>query len=546
MPIGNIYVIAAVAVVGGGLFGFDISSMSAQLGEQAYKCYFNQGPHGPPFDDQLCSGPHELTQGGIVAAMAAGSWVGALVSGPLSDRAGRKMSIMVGCVIWTIGSLISCASQNIPMLAVGRVINGLSVGIESAQVPVYIAELSPPSKRGRFIGMQQWAITWGILIMYYISYGCSFIGEQTPFGYNVAAWRIPWGLQMIPAIFLFSMMIFLPESPRWLARKDRWEDCRAVLALVHAKGDLEHPFVAFELQDIKNMCEFERRHSNVTYLDLFKPQMINRTLIGLFTQIWSQLTGMNVMMYYVTNVFSMAGYTGNAGLLASSISYVINVFMTIPALLFVDRWGRRPTLLVGSVLMATWMYANAGILAVYGEVVPGGVDNVAAQSMRLTGAPAKGLIACTYLFVASFAPTWGPVSWIYPPELYPLRLRSKGVALSTSGNWAFNTALGLFVPVALANIKWKTYIVFAVFNTVAFFHVLFVFPETAGKTLEETEAMFEDPNGIKYIGTPAWKTRVTTKLVERAEHGDIEAKRGSEPRTSDIHGREEHGPAKMG
>jgi len=232
------------------------------------------------------------------------------------------------------------------------------------------------------------------------------------------------------------------------------------------------------------------------------------------------------MMYYIGNVFAMAGYQGNANLLASSIQYIINVFMTIPALIWVDRWGRRPTLLVGAALMATWMYANAGILAVYGTVVKGGVGNVQAQSMEVHGAAAHGLIACTYLFVASFAPTWGPVSWIYPPELFPLRLRGKGVALSTSGNWAFNTALGLFTQPAFTNIRWKTYIIFGVFNTVAFIHVLFLFPETAGKTLEETEAMFEDPNGIKYLGTPAWKTRVVTKLINRAEQGDIEAKLG--------------------
>lgn len=118
---------------------------------------------------------------------------------------------------------------------------------------------------------------------------------------------------------------------------------------------------------------------------------------------------------------------------------------------------------------------------------------------------------------------WGPVSWVYIPELFPLRLRGKGVALSTSGNWAFNTALGLFVPPAFVNIKWETYIVFGVFNTVMFLHVLFIFPETAGKTLEETEAMFEDPNGIKYLGTPAWKTSVG-KRGRQMEHGDVESK----------------------
>ncbi|KAM0664229.1 hypothetical protein ACQRIU_006812 [Beauveria bassiana] len=523
MPIGNLYVIAGVSVVGGALFGFDISSMSAQLGEQSYNCYFNDGPKGPPFTQEECSGPKPLTQGGIVASMAAGSWLGALISGVLSDRLGRKKSIMIGAVIWIIGSILCSAAQNKGMLIVGRIINGLSVGIESAQVPVYIAEISPPSKRGRFIGFQQWAITWGILIMYYISYGCAQIGKNEWNDHTTANWRVPWALQMIPAIFLFFMMMPLPESPRWLARKDRWEECHGVLTLVHGQGDPNHPFVSYELQDIKDMCEFERRHADVTYLDLFKPRMFNRTIIGLFTQIWSQLCGMNVMMYYITYIFEMAGYTGNANLLASSIQYIINVLMTVPALLWADRWGRRKTMLIGSTLMGIWMFMNAGLLATHAEIIPKSERKQDVLSMKVSGAPAKALIAGTYLFVASFAPTWGPASWTYPPELFPLRLRSKGVALSTSGNWAFNTALGLFTPPAFANIAWKAYIVFAVFNVAAFVHVFFGFPETAGKTLEETEAMFEDPNGIPYIGTPAWKTHPVTGAMRKAEHGDIEA-----------------------
>ncbi|KAJ5585620.1 Hexose transporter [Penicillium hispanicum] len=534
LRIGNIYVIASVAVVGGGLFGFDIASMSAQLSENSYKCYFNQGPNGPPFNDNKeCSGLGSLVQGGVTASMAAGSWLGALISGPLSDQIGRKNSIMVGCIIWSglpsaklVGSILICASQNIAMLIVGRIINGLSVGIESAQVPVYISELSPPSKRGRFVGLQQWAITWGILIMYYISYGCSFIGGEDSDNYRAAAWRVPWGLQMIPAVLLFFAMMLLPESPRWLARMDRWEEAHDVLALVHAKGDRSHPFVALELQDIRDMCELERTFRNVTYLDLFAPRMINRTLIGLFTQIWSQLTGMNVMMYYISYVFGMAGYTGNAGLLASSIQYIINVVMTLPALAWQDRWGRRPTMLVGAFFMCAFMFANAGILGGSGTVIPMSERDSPEQSMSVTGSAAKGLIACTYLFVASYAPTWGPASWTYPPELFPLRLRGKGVAMATSGNWAFNMALGLFTPSAFTNITWRTYILFGVFNAAMFFHVLFIFPETAGKTLEETEAMFEDPNGIKYLGTPAWKTRVQTIQTVALEHGDLETAKG--------------------
>ncbi|KAH8646314.1 major facilitator superfamily transporter glucose [Xylariales sp. PMI_506] len=523
MTIGNIYVITAIAVIGGSLFGFDISSLSAILSTNQYKCYFNDGPEGPPFNDsQTCSGLTSLRQGGVTASMSAGSWLGSLASGFITDKLGRKKAIMVGCVLWIIGSIIVCASQNVAMLIVGRVINGLAVGIESAQVPVYVSEMAQPTKRGRVVGAQQWAITWGILIMFYISYGCSFIGGDPSTATNPAAFRVPWALQMIPAIGLLFGMTLLPESPRWLARHDRWEECERVLALVHGKGDPNSVFAQAELAEIREVVEFEARNKDATYWELFRPRMINRTLIGLFTQIWSQLTGMNVMMYYISYIFAMTGYSGNANLLASSIQYIINVIMTVPALIWIDRWGRRNAMLVGAALMATWMYANGAIMKVHGIVVPGGIQGVAAESMEVSGAAGKALIACTYLFVASYAPTWGPASWIYPPELYPLRVRGMGVSLATSGNWAFNTALGLFTPVAFQNIMWKTYIIFGVFCTAMFIHVFLMFPETAGKSLEETTAMFEDPSGIRYIGTPAWKTKVHYNRAAAHETGEID------------------------
>ncbi|PGG98712.1 hypothetical protein AJ80_09485 [Polytolypa hystricis UAMH7299] len=507
---GNIYLITAVAVLGGALFGFDIASLSAILGTRQYRCYFDQSPSG-----QECGGPRASVQGGITASMAGGSWAGALASGFLSDILGRKRAIMVGAIIWIIGSVITCAVQNIPMLIVGRVINGISVGICSAQVPVYLSELAPPSKRGRLVGCQQWAITWGICIFFYVSFGASHVDGP-------ASFRIPWGVQMVPAVLLFAGMIPLPESPRWLARNDRWEDCLAVLTKVHGQGNPDSPFVKREYEEIKEMCEFERQNADVTYLELFKPNMINRTHVGVFTQIWSQLTGMNVMMYYITYVFGMAGLTGNNLLVSSSIQYVINVAMTVPALLWVDRWGRRNTLMVGAFFMGTFLYINAAVLATLGGPAPeGGLDGIEAQSWVITGPPSKVVIACSYLFVASFAPTWGPVSWIYPPELFPLRVRGKANALCTSSNWAFNFALGYFVPPAFVSIKWKTYLIFAVFCTAMLVHVFFMFPETAGKTLEEVEGIFTDPSGPKYIGTPAWKTRVDYHRAAALEQGAI-------------------------
>ncbi|KAI1341408.1 general substrate transporter [Xylariaceae sp. FL0016] len=503
--VGNVYVIAATSVIGGALFGFDISSMSAIIATEPYKCQFNAQGDDPVTGQ--CRGPNSVLQGGITASMPAGSWLGSLLSGFLSDRFGRKTSIQVGAVIWVIGSIIVCAAVNVPMLIVGRIINGLSVGICSAQVPVYISELSPPSKRGLLIGMQQWAITWGICIMFFLCYGSSFISGD-------AAFRLPWGLQMIPAILLFLGLLVLPESPRWLAKKDRWEETKEILTLVHGKGDPNAPIVAKEMAEIREVVDFERQNSDVSWLELFKPNMINRTHIGLFTQIWSQLTGMNVMMYYIAYVFEMAGMGGD--LLPSGIQFIINVVMTVPALIFQDTWGRRPTMLVGALLMCLWMAINAGLFAVYSRpATPDDHFDTDAVSMVISGGAGKAVIASTYLFVASYAPTWGPASWTYPPELYPLRVRGKAVALATSGNWAFNFALAYFVPPALAQISWKTYVLFAVFCAAMFIHVLFVFPETANKPLEEVSAIFEDrgPGSLPYLGTPAWKTRNDRSII---------------------------------
>ena len=147
---------------------------------------------------------------------------------------------------------------------------------------------------------------------------------------------------------------------------------------------------------------------------------------------------MNIAMYYINYIMSMAGLSGNTALIASSIQYVINVFMTVPALIYMDRWGRRPMFVIGAVLMTTWMFAISGLMATYGRAAPpGGLDNIAEQSWLIQGAPSKAVIACTFLFVASYAPTWGPASWVYPPELFPLRVRGKAVALTTSCNWIF-------------------------------------------------------------------------------------------------------------
>ncbi|KAJ5395218.1 uncharacterized protein N7487_009521 [Penicillium crustosum] len=516
MMITNIYVITAIAVIGGSLFGFDLSSMSAILSTQQYRCYFNQGPNGPPFNNAIhCSGPSSTLQGGITASMSGGSFIGALISGFVTDIFGRKSAIQMGSIIWIIGSTLCSASQNVTMLIVGRFINGFCVGICSAQVPVYVGELAPPHLRGLVMGAQQWAITWGVLIMFYISYGSSFLTGPLAF-------RLPWGLQMIPAIFLFFGLLFTPESPRWLAKKDRWEECCHIISSIHSNNNLDDEFIQMEIQQLKDACELERHKTDNTYFDLFRPHMIWRTHIVVFVQIWCQLTGINAILYYITYIFGMAGLSGSSNLVASSISCVINVVMTVPALLFMDRIGRRPLLIGGSISLTIWWSVCAGLMGGYGAPAPpGGLNSIAEQSWLITGAPAKVVIACSYLIVASFAPTWGPIEWVYPSELFPLRLRGKAAALSTASNWAFNFALSYFIPPAFVNITWKTYVIFAVFAFAMTLHVFFVFPETSGRTLEEVEDAF---NGIKL----AWRMGKDKHQDEgrTLKHGPGQTERG--------------------
>ncbi|KAJ9475621.1 putative Sugar transporter STL1 (putative) [Pseudozyma hubeiensis] len=500
----NPYVLTALACTGGLLFGFDISSMSAIISSPNYLTYF--GPKDltvecPDRPGALCNiGPSADVQGGITASMAGGSFIASLFSGIVADRFGRRSAIFLGCILWVIGSILTCAVQNIAMLIVGRILNGMCVGLASAQVPVYLSELSPARIRGRLVGCQQWAITWGICIFFFICYGCSFIGKQIDGqqdGRGTASFRVPWGLQMIPALVLMALIPMMPESPRWLITKGRNADALEILAQVHANGDQNAPEVQAEYKEICQNIE-ESTGQGSGYIDLFRNGKAWRTHIAMFTQIWSQLTGMNVMMYYLSYVFEMAGITGNIALISNGIQYVINVLMTVPALLYIDRWGRRPTLLIGSTLMTIWLFAVAGLMANYGHYYPNSGNAVV--RWQVTGPASKAVIACSYLFVASFAPTWGPVSWIYVPELFGNRLRGKSNSVSTASNWAFNFALGYFVPPAFHNIQWKSYIIFGCFTIAMTIHVFFAFPETAGKTLEEIDEIFES-------GVPAWKTR---------------------------------------
>jgi len=231
---------------------------------------------------------------------------------------------------------------------------------------------------------------------------------------------------------------------------------------------------------------------------------MRRVSLGMSLQMWSQLTGMNIMMYYILYVFRGAGVTGTrAQLIASTIQYILNVAMTVPAIIYIDKWGRRPMLLIGLLLMGFFLFLVGGLQGQFGHwevLLDQGPDAIWVISghEHIT----KFIIACSYLFVCSFAITMGPVSWTYPAEIFPMRVRAKAVALSTATNWAFNCALAFGAPPGFATIGYKLYFVFGTFNFAGFLHVLFMFPETKGRTLEEVEEIFAQGHVFS-----AWKIK---------------------------------------
>ncbi|KKO96434.1 hypothetical protein THAR02_11465 [Trichoderma harzianum] len=446
----NIYVLAAFGTIGGMIFGFEISSMSAWIGSEQYLEYFNH--------------PSSSEQGGITASMSAGSFIGSLLSGWLADRIGRRLAIQIASVDWIVGAVLQCSAQNVAHLVVGRIVSGLAIGITSSQCIVYLAELAPSRSRGRIVGIQQWSIDWGILIMYLISYGCS-VSIHRP-----AAFRIAWGLQAVPGAVLFASLFFFPESPRWLASKDRWEECHDILANLHAKGDRDNIEVLAELEEVREAARIAAESKEIGYLGLFAPKMWKRTVIGVSAQVWQQLLGGNVMLYYLVYIFNMAGMSGNAALTSSIIQYVIFLVTTGGVLFVIDRMGRRWLLIVGALICGVIHFVVGAIMAVYGHHV-NSVDGV----------------------------TWAPGAWIYCGEVFPLKYRAKGVGLAAAGNWAFNLALAFFVPPAFTNIQWKAYMIFGTFCIAMVFHIYFMYPETVKKSLEEIDTLFESD-------IPAWRS----------------------------------------
>lgn len=483
----NVYFVAAISCISGLMFGFDISSMSVFIGEDPYLNYFDY--------------PSSTVQGFITAAMSLGSFFGSITSAFVSEPFGRRASLLICGLLWCIGAAVQSSAQNRVQLILGRLISGWGIGFGSSVSPVYGSEMSPRKIRGFIGGMFQFSVTVGIFLMFLIGYALSHVDGK-------ASFRVSWGLQIVPGLCLLIGLFFIPESPRWLAKQGYWEDAEYIVAKIQAKGNREDPDVKIEMAEIKEQLLLDESVKSFSYGRLFSKKYRLRTFTAVSAQIWQQLSGMNVMMYYIVYIFQMAGFEGNTNLIPSLIQYLVNCGVTAPALWLLDKVGRRKMLMTGAICMMTFQFAVAGLLGNYSVPhVFEGNDTVRITIPDEHKAAARAVIACCYLFVASFAASWGVGIWVYCSEVWgDSQSRQRGASLATAANWIFNFAIAMFTPSSFRNITWKTYCIYATFCACMFIHVLFFFPETKGKRLEEIAQIWEE-------GVPAWKTSNWQPLI---------------------------------
>jgi sugar porter (SP) family MFS transporter len=462
-----VYFCASLAAIGGLLFGYDIGVISGVLTQPHFIDIFG-------VDGKISAN----VEGGIVSSLMAGCFVGSLFSGWSCDYFGRKYTILIGSAVFTVGAALQTASHGLGVMITGRVIAGLAIGVLSMAVPLYQSEISPPHLRGRLISLQQWAITIGIFVAFLLNYGFSFTDGEV-------SWRAPLGIQIAPAVVLAFGCMFLSFSPRWLIKKGRLDDAKQVLAKLRADGNINDELVAAEFNEIYEEVELERAAAaSTSWSQVFGPRCRRRIALGILIQALQQLTGINSIMYYAPKVFASAGLDDQKGpLLAQAINGVVNVLSTIPAVLFVDSWGRRKTLMSGALIMGVAMTIVGILIAVYAQDVNG-------KTVVTNSGATYSVIVFVYVFVAGFAFSWGPIAWIYPSEIFPLNIRAKGVALATASNWLFNFIIGQVSPLLMESIGFGLYIIFAIFCAIMIVSIYFLFPETKGKTLEMMDEVF--------------------------------------------------------
>lgn len=446
-----IYIIAFVAALAGLLFGYDTGVISGAI--LFIKDQFN-----------LSSALVER----VVSSVLLGAVIGAAFSGSIADKLGRRRTIVITALLFSLGAIGSAFAPNIPVLIVCRFVIGLAIGVASYVAPLYISEISPADVRGALVSLNQLMITFGIVVSYLVDYALTS-GQQE--------WRWMLGLGMIPAVILLIGMIFLPESPRWLVAGGFIDRARQVLMRTNTEKNADIEIENISKTIVKKECSWR---------EVFQPWVRPALLVGIILAFLQQATGINTIIYYAPTIFEFAGFGSHRVAILATVGVgVVNVLMTIVAIWLLDKLGRKPLLYIGMAGMAL-------SLAVLG---------IAFYLPSMSGLLKWIAVGSVLFYIASFAISLGPIFWLMIAEIYPLKIRGRAMSLATVANWGFNMLVAAtFLTLTEKLGKAGTFWLFALVAIIGIIYCYFFVPETKGYTLEEIEEHLHSGRSLRKLG----------------------------------------------
>jgi len=441
--------LSVVAALGGLLFGYDTAVISGAIG--FLRTHFSLSA---------------AEMGWAASSALTGCIVGAGTAGFVSDFFGRKKALILAAVLFGVSAVWSALAPSAAQFALARILGGIGVGMASMLSPLYIAEIAPASIRGRLVSYNQFAIVTGIFVVYFVNYFIAGLGDNA---WNISeGWRWMVGSETLPALIFLGLLLFVPESPRWLVKQGRPEEAGSILARV---GGTEQ--AGEEIAAIEEAVE----HETGSLRQLLQPGMRVALLIGLVLAILQQVTGINVFMYYAPEIFKQLGSGVSAALLQTVVIGAFNVTFTIVAIRAVDRLGRKPLMMIGASGM--------------------GLSLFAISFAALSGDTGVWVLVFILTYIASFGMSLGPVVWVVLSEIFPTRIRGRAMGIATLTLWAANYVVSQSFPIlnehAYLVEKFHHAFPFWLYGSMCLVTVLFVWrfvPETKGKSLEEIERMW--------------------------------------------------------
>ena len=455
---GKVVLISSVAALGGFLFGFDSGVINGTV--DALQEAFASDAVGTGFN---------------VASMLLGCAIGAFFAGTLADKFGRRSLMFVAAIVFMVSAWGSGIASSSLEFVVFRVLGGLAVGAASILVPAYISEIAPRRVRGRLATLQQLAIVLGLFIAFLSNYLIARAsgGAEEIFWLGFQAWQWMFWMEIIPAGLFLLLLFLIPESPRFLVAAGRLDKAREVLAALSHGRDAQA-----RVADIESTVMTSRKPGLSDIINRATGKVHAIIWIGMGLAILQQLTGINVVFYYGATLWQAAGFSEEDALLVNVISGAVNISFTFVAIALVDKAGRKPLLLAGSLGQAVML----GILAII--FVSASVSEN--DTLVLTGPMGFYALVAAHLYIAFFAFSWGPVVWVMLGEMFPNQIRGAALALAGLAQWGANFAVTMSFPVLLASVGLGfSYGIYAAFGILAFIMVQRFVRETNGRSLED-------------------------------------------------------------